>query len=157
MFLFDTGSFSELFKFYPKRFPTLWNNFNELVTIGEIISVTEVFKELQRFNKETADIWLAQNKSIFIDPTNDEALFIQNRLFTTKSGHFKTLISKETMLLGKPCADPFIIAKAYTNNATVVTQERYKPGAAKIPVACKEFNIAVCNFEEFMEHQNWQF
>lgn len=157
MYVFDTASLSELFKFYPKRFPTLWDNFNSLISSGEVKSVTEVYKELQNFNRINVDNWLDQNKSLFLQPTNNETVFINSQLFTIKNGHFQNLMSRESILIGKPCADPFIIAKAYVNGGTVVTEEKFKPGAAKIPVACKEFKINCCSFEEFMEFQNWQF
>ena len=32
MYIFDTSSFIEIFKFYPTRFPSLWKEFDELVS-----------------------------------------------------------------------------------------------------------------------------
>lgn len=43
MYVFDTSSFSALFKFYPKIFPSLWEKIDHAVANGHIISVSEAY------------------------------------------------------------------------------------------------------------------
>lgn len=72
--------------------------------------------------------------------------------------HFQALIRQKERLQGKPVADPFVIAKAWTmENGCVVTQEVKKPNAAKIPNVCEHFGIPCLNLEAFMENEKWRF
>ncbi len=56
-----------------------------------------------------------------------------------------------------PVADPFVIACARVNSGTVVSQEKFKPNAAKIPNVCAHFAIPCMDLEGFMRAQNWSF
>jgi hypothetical protein len=47
-YVFDTSIFQILKVFYPSRFPAFWNNFDDAVSDGLIISVREVFGELSK-------------------------------------------------------------------------------------------------------------
>ncbi len=58
---------------------------------------------------------------------------------------------------GKPVADPFVIAKANAIGGCVVTQEKFRKNAAKIPNICKHFEIRFTNLEGFMEKVDWIF
>lgn len=158
MYVFDTSSFSALFKFYPKIFTSLWDKVNSAVADGHIISVSESYTELQKRDRdETVNEWLKVNKDIFLPPNAKEALFIMNDLFMVKNGHFQTLVEEKKRLNGGVCADPFIVAKAKINQYCVVTEEFYKPNAAKIPNACEFFSTKFCNLEQFMTQKNWVF
>jgi hypothetical protein len=42
-------------------------------------------------------------------------------------------------------------------SGTVVTMEKFKPHAAKIPNICRHFGIACMTLEEFMGVENWRF
>jgi len=47
-YIFDSGPLIDLFThYYPKRFPTLWDDFSTLVKNGQLMSVREVSKELE--------------------------------------------------------------------------------------------------------------
>jgi len=155
MYIFDTSSFSGMFKFYPKRFPTLWGLFNELINDDKLISVDEVYMEIQSFDQQNR-IWVEKNKSIFHPPSSDEGAFIQE-IFKAKNGHFQQSIGDAKLLKGGFCADPFIIASAKIKNGTVVTEEKLKPNGSKIPNICEHFQIACLNLEKFMEKENWEF
>ena len=71
--------------------------------------------------------------------------------------HFQTLIRKQERLLGKPVADPFVIAKAQSIGGCVITTEKYKKNAAQIPNVCKHFNIPCMDLERFMKEEDWTF
>ena len=62
-------------------------------------------------------------------------------------------------LHGTPVADPFVIACAKIRQGTVVTEERLKPHAAKIPNVCQHPGVSVpcIDLEDFMQKQGWSF
>ncbi len=151
MYVFDTSSFLELSHYYPKRFPSLWSAFDDLVKAGEIISVKEVLREISD-RKPVLLQWTQENKAIFYEPTPEEAIFL---LEIFKVEHFQQSLEKQKMLKGGAFADPFVIAKAKINNGIVVTQEQMKPNGSKIPNICAHFKVKCLNFEIFMEEQNW--
>jgi hypothetical protein len=143
-----------LFKHYfPSRFPSLWNNYNALIESNRIISVREVYGELFDQKDDLAK-WCKDNRTLFPDPSIDEMEFVIE-IFRTRN--FQDLINTKQRLRPKPVADPFIIAKAKALNGCVVTEEKLKPNAAKIPNICLYFSIDCCNLEAFMEREGWTF
>ncbi len=70
---------------------------------------------------------------------------------------FQANIEQQKLYKGGHNADPFVIAKAATDGFTVVTMEKLKPNAAKIPNICKHFNVPCMTLEEFMAAEGWQF
>jgi hypothetical protein len=71
--------------------------------------------------------------------------------------HFQQNLEQQKLLKGGLNADPFVIARAAVEQRTVVTMEKLKPHAAKIPNICQHFGVACMTLEEFMEAENWQF
>jgi len=67
------------------------------------------------------------------------------------------LIGQKAILKGTPVADPFVLALAKAREGTVVTQERYKPKAAKLPNVCEHFQVPCHNLETFMKVEGWTF
>ena len=63
VYIFDTVTLSIIFKhYYFERFPTFWNNFNNLIKSGEIISVREVKKEIEEKKwDESLENWIKKN------------------------------------------------------------------------------------------------
>ena len=155
IYVFDTSPFSILFRhYYPRRFPSLWQRFDALMVKDVITSTREVRREIEVSSIETMRDWAKNNSVIFTTPTPHEANFVA-RIFAVR--HFQHNVEIQKRFKGGNNADPFVIAKAYTINATVVTEERLKPNAAKIPNICAHFDVACINFESFMEAENWTF
>jgi len=154
-YVFDSDSLINLFMhYYPKRFPTLWEQFDALVSVGELISVREVFNEIGS-KKDSLAIWAKEQKNIlFLESTTEELKFV-GEIFQVR--HFQAMIRAQERLKGKPVADPFVIARAKILNAFVVTQEKKTENAAKIPNVCDHFGIPYINLEGFMEKENWTF
>ena len=155
-YVFDSGPLIDLFRhYYPDRFPTLWLNFNTLISDGTIISVREVYREVTSFNRDDPlALWARDNKSLFYAPTSEEMLFVQ-QIFQIP--HFQALVRKKERLQGKPVADPFVAAKAKIEGHCVVTTERKKPNAARLPNVCDKFGIPCIDLESFMQRENWAF
>lgn len=155
IYMFDTNSLSVLKNFYPANFPSFWQKWDELVGNGVIVSVREVKRELD--NRDGTDFlqsWFKQNKAIFAAPSPEEMMVVQQILAIS---HFQPLIGTQATLRGTPVADPFIVAAAKVKGGVVITEERLKPNAAKIPNVCERFKVPCTNLEGFMSQQNWSF
>jgi hypothetical protein len=155
IYIFDSGPLIWMFRYYyPDRFPSLWEQFDDLIENKRIISVKEVSRELDGQEDLLAN-WIRDNKKIFQEPTQNEMIFI-GRIFQVL--HFQDLVRKQERLQGKPVADPFVIAKANSiQNGVVVTTEKFKENAAQIPNVCKYFNIPCMHLEQFMKAEDWKF
>jgi hypothetical protein len=156
MYVFDTNSLCVILKhYYPERFPSLWTQLDEMLINGDIKLVRESYNEIMILNANDRPAqWAQENRKLFSTPSTEELQFV-NEIF--KVAHFQQLIEKKKILSGRPAADPFVIAKAKSENAIVVTEEVYKENAAKIPNVCKHFDIECINLEDFMRKENWQF
>ena len=156
IFVFDSNSLSRLKHFFPGVFQSVWTGLDDLVKNGTLISTREVWTEMQGGNPDVlVNQWLKERKNqIFLVPSLAELSFVQ-QIFTVP--HFQTLIGEKQRLKGTPVADPFVIACAKIHNGIVVTEEKFKPHAAKIPNVCQHFDIESIDLEEFMSRQGWSF
>ena len=144
-YVFDTSSLIILFKhFYPDNFPSLWKKFNQSVDQGIFFSVKEVKREIIIFyNNDRLKNWTKTHKNFFQSPNADEVQFM-TKMFS-EFPHFKNLVNSKSILGGKPVADPFVIAKAHIFKSCVVSEEKFKKNAVKIPNVCHQFNIPHIN------------
>ena len=138
IYVFDTNSFSELNAYYPDIFRAFWQRFDHMVAAGEVVSTREVYPELINGGKEHILKWAKANKDVFTTPSSIETAFV-GKIFSVR--HFQALIDQKSQLRGTPVADPFVIACAHAHKGTVVTQEKLKPNAAKIPNVCDHFKV----------------
>ena len=154
-YVFDTGPLIDLFRhYYPSRFLSLWENFHNLVLEEKLISVREVYNEINS-REDTLTEWAKTEKeNLFTPPTIEEFQFV-SEIFQVR--HFQANIRKQNLLQGKPVADPFVIARANVLDCQVVTAEEYRENSAKIPNICEHFSIECINLERFMEQENWTF
>jgi hypothetical protein len=114
-----------------------------------------VFNELDNEASTThLTNWISEHKSIFQIPNATATQFVST-IFSVQ--HFQSLVNEKKRLTGRPIADPFIIAMAKAINGCVVTQEKEKPNAAKIPNVCQHFGIDFTNLQGFMEREDWSF
>lgn len=155
IYVFDTSSFIVIGHYYPGQFPSFWDKFNQAVDLEKITSVREVFRELdQEASIHHLSDWIKHHRSIFMTP-NAEAMQFVSTIFSVP--HFQALVSEKNRLAGRPCADPFIIALAKVMNGCVVTEEKEKPNAAKIPNVCRHFGVDCTNLQGFMKREGWSF
>lgn len=155
VYIFDSNSFIVISHYFPERFPSFWKQIDEYVSDGKILSVREVFNELDNNSSKIHLIdWLKTNKSIFMIPSQPEMNFV-NSIFQVP--HFQYLVSTKQRLKGSPVADPFVIASAKVKNGCVVTEENKKKNSSRIPNICDHFNIDCTNIEGFMRRENWEF
>lgn len=154
-YVFDTAPLWTLFQnFYPRRFPTLWQNFNELIGSGQIVSTREVGREIDNCPVERLRDWAENNGEVFTIPTAAEGAFV-GQIYAVP--HFQQNIERQKLLKGGVLADPFVVAKASVVGGTVVTMEQYKDNSAKIPSICRHFGVSCLSLEDFMEAEEWTF
>lgn len=155
MYVVDTNVFIQLGFYYPSRFPTIWDRIDKLAQNGTLLSVREVRNELELGNASAYIAeWVKANRNIFRTPIKEELSIVKDIL----SDHrFRGLIRRESILKGLPVADPFIIAAAKVHNGMVVTQENYKPDAARIPTVCEVLRVRCINLEQFLRREKLQY
>ncbi len=164
-YVLDTGFFVRSRSYYPNTFHSFWEKLDELVISENISSVSQVKKEIESYRGEQEHMleWITQNKKIFTQPNEEEQEAVR-RIFAVPN--FRSLIESRDMLVGKPCADPFVIAKAMTKEGgRVVTSEKPAKkdkreniqGSPKIPDVCSYFEIPCITPQQFMEEQKWTF
>jgi hypothetical protein len=155
MYVLDTNIISALHKnYFRKRFVSLWNEFDKLVAGGMVTSTREAFRELSDGVAGSDIEWAKDNSALFTTPDAKEAAFV-GAIYSV--AHFQANIEKQKLIRGGRNADAFIVARAYSVGGTVVTLERLKPNAAKIPNICEHFNIPCLDLEGFMEKEGWVF
>jgi hypothetical protein len=155
VYVFDNSPLSTLFRnYYRKRFPSLWKNFDALVSGSGLVSTREVYREIEDSNIPDLREWAEKNQSLFPVPTANEGAFVA-KIYAVP--HFQQNIEQQKLLKGGRNADPFVIAKAAVDGATVVTMELFKENATKIPNICKHFDVPCVTLEQFMEAEGWQF
>jgi len=153
-YVFDTGPFITLFKnYYRSTFITLWENFDALVEAGDIVSTREVFREIEG-QEDNLLTWAKENKAIFTMPTPEEGAFVA-RIYAVR--HFQANIEQKKLIRGGNVADPFVIAKAAVSQCPVVTVEKFRPNAAKVPNICRHFGVPCLSLEDFMQREGWRF
>lgn len=158
VYVFDTSSLVVLFRnFYPDNFPSLWKKFNHSVSQGQYISVKEARQEINSYAEiDYLKKWSKEHKNFFLPPSKEESQFI-SQMFSELT-HFQGLVKNKNILSGKPVADPFVIAKAKTlKKGNVVSEEKFKENASKIPNVCKHFNIQHSSLKDFMKQEGWEF
>ena len=123
---------------------------------GEVVSTREVRREIEGMSHgELIEDWIKTlDIDFFMTPTSDEGDRV-TEIFSI--AHFRTLVSTRLRLGDNPCADPWVIAKAWTEGGVVVTQERCKPNAARIPNICEYFGVACTDLNGFMAREEWVF
>jgi len=156
IYVFDNSSLSNILNhYYQDRFPSFWEKFDDMVKAEKIISVREVRNELTgKFDDDKIDRIAKQNDKFFTNPTPEELSFI-TQIYSVK--HFQQNLDRKKILSGGFFADPFVIAKAWKEKATLVTEEDNKPNAARIPNICDQFKIFCIKLEGFLTNENWKF
>jgi hypothetical protein len=155
VYVIDTSSFIVVSHYFPDRFPSFWAHFDALADAGQLVSVWEVWKELDNSNtKQHLAQWVAGRKALFCTPSSEEMACVA-RIFEVRQ--FQALIKRKNILEGSPAADPWVIAAAAARQACVVTEESDKPNQIRIPAVCKHFAVRCCTLQGMMSQEGWQY
>ena len=150
-YVIDTNALRTFFRFYYRQVtPELYDNLDKMIKNSELISVKEVYNEMERQHQRDSDILkeLKNIKHIFLEPTNEEEINIVQDIY--KNINFRNNIKEKNILNGRPVADAFLVAKAKIENAVLITSEKFSPNAAKIPNMCEKYDVKYINYEQFL-------
>lgn len=175
IYVIDTSSWQQLFGCYRRvRFPTLWQLFDELVSRGAIISVSQVLREIENRDKKNEELeWAKVHADLFPDVKEQEIRFfrelfqvprfrhvvpdyLQDTDYDEDAHEFSDLVNEEEETTDES-ADPFLIARARTLNGMVITQERQRGNRVRIPSICSHFDIKCGTLDDLMAVEGWSF
>lgn len=152
-YCFDTCAFIDSWRrYYPPRvFPMLWEQLSDLMKNGRIMVPKEVEKEILAGNDEFKD-WFRVN-NICVKPYTKEQFEIASEIVNKypKLSQYNKI---------KPFhADPFVVALAKVESATVVTWEgpNGDMNNPSVPNLCQEYKIGWFNMIGFFEKEGWSF
>jgi len=151
-YIIDTNVFRTFFRYYYKEItPELFEKLDKMIREGNLISVKEVYRELENQHKTDSDFMkeIKEYKSIFQEPTSEEEIKVLEEIYSNRN--FQNNIREKNMINGFPVADAFLVAKAKVEKGIVVTAENYSPNAARIPNICEKVNVEYISFKEFLE------
>jgi len=151
IYCFDTSAWLDCWRrWYPQTtFKTLWLNFDDLMTKGQIITPSEIVQELSVVEDGVAD-WIKKRPHAIFEPDMDVQTEVRNIM-----GRFRNFVE----LRGKSGGDPWVVATAIVTRAHVVTGER-RTGpneTPRIPNVCDAFKIHSMNTKDFVCGHGWQF
>ncbi|PRP68116.1 DUF4411 family protein [Nonlabens agnitus] len=143
-------------KYYsPEICPSYWEILNDLGRKGIIFIPQLVYEEIGKGEDNLFD-WL-KNSDIPIKKIDEEVTSCLKSIYASDSSH-KYLVSSNGI---HSLADPWVIAHAIKENATVVTKEIKdqfkKPTKIKIPHVCDNMNVKWIDDFEFIRNLNIKF
>ena len=124
---------------------TLWNNIDNLIAEGRILTCSEIIEEV---NDKELKQWFVSLKGIIL-PIDDD---VQNNV--------KKVVTTNPQLIDfkkiKSSGDAFLIATAMKYGLTVITEES-KTGEKKIPFVCKNLKVPCVDILGLCEAEGWNF
>ncbi len=153
----DTGFFIEGWRKYysPDFCDGYWEIIDSLAQNGIVFITSEVFKELLKIDDEISQ-WIKVRKYFVkeIDDRVQECL----RIIYEKNPLHNNLVND---IKNRSIADPWVIAHAMAENATVVTKEAFYTGSSvhkiKIPNVCKNMDVLCIDDFKFIREINITF
>lgn len=137
-------------KYYnPKFCPDYWVLLTELGENGKVFIPELVYEEITRTEDDLAK-WLRESK-IPINEISEEVTICLKKIYAENPTH-KNLVDSNK---GRSLADPWVIAHALKENATVVTKENKETALnskrIKIPNVCDNMGIRWINDFQFIK------
>jgi len=134
-------------RYKPNRFPKLWEQLDQLIQEGRLVSSTLVLRECSKQRSEELHDWLQPRSAMFHTP--DE----------TVQGQVDYIVNTYTGLVSagkeKFQADPFVIAQAKVGSYTVITEETGPTSRAKIPGVCNAMKVECINLMQLIDEEDW--
>lgn len=153
----DANVLIQAWNFYysPKFCPSYWDVLNELGSAGRIFVPREVYEEITRTDDELCQ-WLKQS-SIEIKDVDEKVIQCLQAIWAANPIH-TTLVDN---VKGRSLADPWVIAHAMRESATVVTKEEKVTALnairIKIPNVCENMGVEWMNDFGIVEELGLQF
>jgi hypothetical protein len=159
-YVIDSSSLIELNRRYPiDVFPTLWDNVENLIKKGMLLSHKEVLKEINR-KDDSLYKWALKQKNFFKKITQCQVNIVKEIL-----AKYPSLSKSENETAA---ADPFVIALAIElgqdkqitlkpKKRIIVTEEQLRGNKVRIPFVCKDYGIECINIIEMCRIEEWKF
>jgi hypothetical protein len=130
--------------------PALWEGLESLIVSGDLRATEEVIHELERKDDDVFR-WARTRGALSIEVDGAIQPVVQAIL----RDHKKLLDTRKN----RSGADPFVIALAQLNGATVVTNERMTGSSDRpnIPDVCAALRIPCTNILGLIREQGWVF
>ena len=151
IYLLDSNVFIEAMNRYyrPDICPGFWDWLSTQAVSVEVYSISAVYDEIRDYDELKG--WLRDNREIFIP--QDDLVTVENYSSVVNHVESTPRFSRQERdkFLGK--ADPWLIAKAISINATIVTHEVSAPlgRKVKVPDVCGHFNVPVTDTFDLLE------
>ncbi len=159
IYLLDANAYIEAKNHYYRMTvcPGFWEWMDLQFASGQVVSIRMVFDELSNYGDALSE-WVKIRQPYFIEVDDEitQEVFMEIAQFVVEHPDYtEPHISKFLAV-----ADPWLIAKAKTLGATVVTHEVIVPSGSKkvkIPNICREFGVDFCNTFDLLEAVTAQF
>jgi predicted nucleic acid-binding protein len=156
-YVVDTNVLITLMAHHPQDKPTyqaIWDEIESLIKQKNIFSTMVVYGEIMRYLGKNDQLkkWAVSHKKRFFIPTNSEVF----KLAQDVAKDFPDLLDKKKLQTGEPDADPFLIALAKSEGATIITQER-KDLPNRIPMVALHYKVKSIDLYEFFEERKLKF
>ena len=153
----DTNVLITLMAHHPQDKPTyqaIWDEIEALIKQENIFSTMIVYEEIIRYlgkNDQLKKWAISHKKRFFISPDKETWQLAQDII-----KKFPDLLNKKKLQTGEPDADPFLIALAKSEGATIITQER-KDLPNRIPMVASYYRVKSIDLYEFFERRKLKF
>jgi len=153
----DNDVLITLMRYHPPDKPAyhaIWDEIESLIKRENIFSTTIVYEDIMKYlgKDDRLKKWaVSHKKRFFISPDKETWQIAQDIV-----KKFPDLVDKKKLQTGEPDADPFLIALAKSEGATIITQER-KDLPNKIPMVASHYRVKSIDLYEFFEERKLKF
>jgi len=156
-YVVDNDVLITLMRYHPPDKPAyhaIWHEIESLIKQKNIFSTIVVYDDIMRYlgKDDRLKKWAISHKKRFFIPINSEIF----RLAQDIAKKFPDLLDKKKLQTGEPDADPFLIALAKSEGATIITQER-KDLPNRIPMVALHYKVKSKDLYEFFEERKLKF
>jgi hypothetical protein len=133
----------------PESFESFWTKMDGLSAEGRVRISEEVYEELRRKDDGLYG-WISARPQVLVPDTDA----VQARVTAILQTHALLVKARKN----RSGADPFVIAVAQCEGATVVTQEGFgSPQTPKIPDVCRAYGVAFQRLGDLIRDEGWRF
>ncbi len=156
-YVVDTDVLITLMTYHPQDKPAyqaIWGEIEVLTKRKNIFSTMVVYDEIIKYlgkNDQLKKWAISHKKRFFISPDQETWQLAQDII-----KKFPDLLNKKKLQTGEPDADPFLIALAKSEGATIITQER-KDLPNRIPMVALHYSVKSIDLYEFFEERKLKF
>ena len=156
-YVVDTDVLITLMTYHPQDKPAyqaIWDEIETLIKQENIFSTMVVYDEIIKYlgkNDQLKKWAISHKKRFFISPNQETWQLAQDII-----KKFPDLLNKKKLQTGEPDADPFLIALAKSEGATIITQER-KDLPNRIPMVALHYSVKSIDLYEFFEERKLKF